>query len=588
MNHNNTDTTHIENNNQNQQYECPVCSELLYGIVQLNSHLDIQHGFADDSQLTSSTANSSTISLPSHSTTNTQTNKKQAKSHNSNHNSKRITPTQSATKQIGFSPNSIHKETEKSISNDSETSSINTHKNFHLKISHYQPRHSTNNCTTCGKIIDFKHSINCRKCGKIQCFKHCRNAIKLNKNAEYDHSISGVWCRCCHKCFIEKPGYNDFGLVVDKFESFQKQRTLKNNDKELRILQLDLRLVKLVNGINKILEKHKYTLFSNIQINSDIRSLEQQQIVPWDMEATSCGICYCDLSTASLLFVKKHHCRLCGTLICDKMTCSKEFPLLLICAIIESANEYGKSKLPMDTRLAKNNATRYPDLQIRLCSNCIQLTFTKKKFQMDLQQAPSPLLEYCEKLYNLRKVLDSMIPTFSGLCDNIIESSLKGCNNPNDLENSEQFIKMKGKIFELFFRYEEVSNYIDKLTCSTDSEKLMRSNIKTYSAIYIAENFVPLRSKLGAILQKVLAKEQNSISNNDEMRNIEDIKKIKKFREELVVLQEQKFLVEKMMDTAKRNRKFDELEVLKKNLDEINGYIEETQAQLGNEAFVSL
>ena len=63
------------------------------------------------------------------------------------------------------------------------------------------------------------------------------------------------------------------------------------------------------------------------------------------------------------------------------------------------------------------------------------------------------------------------------------------------------------------------------------------------------------------------------------------IKEIKKYREELMVYKEQSFLVESMIEEAKKQRKFDEIAMLTENLQQIDSRIHEVQKLLGEYRF---
>ena len=63
------------------------------------------------------------------------------------------------------------------------------------------------------------------------------------------------------------------------------------------------------------------------------------------------------------------------------------------------------------------------------------------------------------------------------------------------------------------------------------------------------------------------------------------IKEVKDYRTQLMVLEEQKFLVENMIANATKQRKFDEANILKTNLAELISQAKDITDLLGEEGF---
>ena len=548
--------TKVQNNDQNmhakQVVECPVCPESFKNLRKLNKHLDHDHGFLDHEE------ESETLFKP-----------------NSVVDARKPQPCISKENQTD--DQQVSRDSPITAS-DTSDSSRHVKQRFKLITSHYQQKHQQNTCSTCHSKISIQNSINCRKCGKIQCHKHCRNAIRLNSLAKYDPT-NGEWCRCCPTCFGEKPGRNDVGTEVSNFESFKVLRKKHLEDSELRILQLDMRLVKLINGINRILEQHKYSFISGFQVSNDISKLEKT-LVGWDETPSVCSACNKSITSITS---KKHHCRLCGLYICNSNECSKELPLLLLCAVIESVNEDNFAKLPMDLRYT-HNAVLHPDIMLRFCRTCTRLSFTGKKFKMDLKQPLPPLLQNFEKLFNMMIVLNSLIPQFSQMID-----VATGGKTMTATERK-KFLLFKKRIFGTFEMFEFTNKQILTLECESTAQKTIQKNMSLAATSFIQTQLVPLRSKLSVVLEKDLINEQ--MSKRDSTKNViktdrttQDIKNINTNREELMVLQEQKFIVENMIVAAKNERKFDEIEALQTNIEDIEKSIAELQKALGSDGF---
>ncbi|KAL6949980.1 hypothetical protein ACO0QE_000649 [Hanseniaspora vineae] len=546
-------TANVSNNDPikspKKEVECPVCSKSFKNLRKLNKHLDQDHGFLDHEEEPETLANQKPVV-----------------------NNKKVQP--HILKNIQPIDQQVSRDSPVTASDTSDSSRY-AKQRFKLSTSHYQQKKSQNICSTCHNNISSQDSINCRKCGKIQCHKHCRNAIKLNSLAKYDPT-NGEWCRCCPTCFDEKPGRNAVGTEISNFKSFEQLRKKHLEDSELILLQLDMRLVKLINGINYILEQHKYSFISGFQVSSDISKLEKS-LVEWDDSPSVCSACNKSITSITS---KKHHCRLCGQYICNSNECSKELPLLLLCAVIESVNEDNFAKLPMDLRYT-HNAVLHPDIMLRFCRTCTRLSFTGKKFKMDLKQPLPPLFQNFERLFNMMIVLNSLTPQFSQMID--VATSSKTMT----AAECKKFIIFKKKIFGTFEMFEFTNKQILTLKCENDSQKIIQKNISLAATSFIQTQLVPLRSKLSVVLEKNLINEQMSTRNSKKDilktdRTAQDIKNINADREQLMVFQEQKFIVENMIAAAKNERKFDEIEALQTNVEVIEKSIKELQEALGN------
>ena len=99
---------------------------------------------------------------------------------------------------------------------------------------------------------------------------------------------------------------------------------------------------------------------------------------------------------------------------------------------------------------------------------------------------------------------------------------------------------------------------------------------------------LPLKT-IPAILNPLMNKPQEidlpQTKKFSDLFNTLSIKEIKSLREELMVLKEQSFMIQTMIDAAKTQRKFDEVTTLEGNLKELHDRATEIQGKLGSEGF---
>lgn len=201
---------------------------------------------------------------------------------------------------------------------------------------HWQRPRGYDDCSDpmCGKRLGAANGqVNCRHCGKLFCDEHTMYQMKLSRSAKHE-PVRGLWCRVCETCYKSRDGYNDHNGFERNHTDFLKNVRRKTVDKRtLETSRLETRLTRLTQLLANPppVEQEQSTgsyLWSSISGNkSQIRALEQS-IVPWQDDATvpECPFCQQPFSQYSL---RRHHCRMCGRVVCaDPNTgCSNEIGL---------------------------------------------------------------------------------------------------------------------------------------------------------------------------------------------------------------------------------------------------------------------
>jgi rabenosyn-5 len=201
---------------------------------------------------------------------------------------------------------------------------------------HWQRSTTHDLCTepSCGKGLGpINGSINCRKCGRLFCEEHTMYQMKLSKSANHD-PVRGYWVRVCETCYKSRDGYNDHnGVLIDHTDMFANTRRKKVERQNLEVSRLEKRLTKLT----RLLADHPEDLSSSNgllpQVTSwagqkDPRKAIEQSIVTWEDDSTVPRCPFCQQEFGSWTF-RRHHCRICGRVICaDPQTgCSSEVGL---------------------------------------------------------------------------------------------------------------------------------------------------------------------------------------------------------------------------------------------------------------------
>ncbi|SCW01192.1 LAFE_0D07118g1_1 [Lachancea fermentati] len=510
---------------------CPICEESFQDLGNLNTHLDVSHDLLESEH------------GQKHKSTSNQTLRTRSSSKPDN-------PRQTAPSNRKTRPPKA---------------------GFTLRREHWEkliPHKSK--CQQCMRILTQKTgSINCRRCGKLYCASHCKYAARLNQQANYD-AIDGEWCKCCQKCFMNKPGYKDFGLYEDKTDIFMKLRSSNSQDHQLQELQLESRFIRIINGIVNIHRRYGNSILSTIRISSEISRLEKS-IVPWkdDNMAHSCPLCSKHFS----VMLRKHHCRLCGSIVCDDQisACSNEVP---ISTLANAASDLPLEDLRLDV---------YPiETQMRLCSKCMRSMFKKRKFLKELHLPLPLLLRKYESLHNTSKVILSVLPTFEDTLRSVRETK----ENPNEKDIME-LTKLRKKLLEAFAIYDRITKQIMQLKTNTYAEAKIQQSINALSANFIQEKMLPLKSIPDILSSNFSSRNSSpeSKTSSELMINNLTITEVKQYRTQLMVLKEQLFLVQEMADTATKQRKFDEASTLNNNIAEIQAQIDDLTMKLGEQGF---
>lgn len=459
--------------------------------------------------------------------------------------------------------NHIHKHN-KNHNNIPNNQNINQTSNLQLKlpVDHYKRPKKGVKCSypKCNVKVGLKNNlINCSKCGNLYCSNHCNILLKLNSNLQIINQFSndGIICKCCLNCLNNFTGWN--GVIgklnlIDKTNEFKKIRILKNNENALNNLILEKRFEKIFNWL--------IINYSNLNSNS-LNSFENE-LCNWkaNNQFNKCKICNITFN----FFVRKHHCRICGDVVCGNINkgCSMIVPLGIIFDLMkidrlndddDDSNKYEKI----------SNSLKNDNYGIRVCFDCKTKVLNKRVFKLDqLQLNNSEFIN----IFKMWKLIYHKIQI-----ENISEIK-------NDDENL--------ILVTLFQKLDKLIKKIDEITLNNENknnipydEIRMLNTLKGSIVNYIQLKLPILRKAQEDKLLRERKVLQNLIDDKPKLTK----KDIRIKREKLMVLNEQKFVVENLYEDFKKERRFDDLETLDSNLEDIEKEIQQLTEELGDEAF---
>lgn len=154
--------------------------------------------------------------------------------------------------------------------------------------------------------------------------------IKLSRSAQHE-PVRGFWCRVCETCYKSRDGYNDHhGLTRDHTKDFSEIRRKKVDRAYLEVTRLEKRLTKLTQLLvnPSVGDAGNGGFIKAVSSLRNQRRTLEQSVVAWE-EDSAVPICpYCK-QTFSQFGLKRHHCRLCGGVVCGDLRtgCSSEVGL---------------------------------------------------------------------------------------------------------------------------------------------------------------------------------------------------------------------------------------------------------------------
>ncbi|KAJ5623465.1 hypothetical protein N7490_012070 [Penicillium lividum] len=473
---------------------------------------------------------------------------------------------------------------------------------------HWQVGYLYDTCLepSCGKRLNGTNGcVNCRKCGKLFCDEHTMYQMKLSRSAQPE-PVRGIWARVCETCYKSREGYNDHnGAIRDHTQTFKNIRKQTVDKDFLEVSRLEKRLTRLTQllaGLPPDQIQSSTTKLFPMPWQSDQRKALEQTIVSWqdDASVTRCPFCQQDFSGYSF---RRHHCRTCGQVVCgDPSTgCS---------------SEVGLSIAPLSKTSEKAAADRMINIDVRLCKDCKTTLFDRRDFQADISKKPPEVRAY-ENLVQFERGIRLHLPRFQKLL-----TTLQDPRRPPTSAQIADASKVRKRLIDSFSKYDVAARRIRDLPTKSPTQQRLQKAIYQQASAFLHLHMLPLKS-----LPKVLKhaspsrdpipsrtsspstrvngspapKPQesalasiaynNRIATNGSTASLaSDTSSAvsaleaeeKSLRERLIVLEEQKFFVSEMIADANRRRKFDEVSSLAVNVEDLSCEIDRVNGMLAS------
>ncbi|KAL8660705.1 MAG: hypothetical protein Q9202_006285 [Teloschistes flavicans] len=450
-----------------------------------------------------------------------------------------------------------------------------------IKRDHWQPHGPHDRCSdpACGRRLDSNNgTVNCRQCGKLFCDEHTMYQMKLSRSAQHE-PVRGLWCRVCETCYKSREGYSDrSGLEHDHTADFIKMRRKTVDKTLLEVSRLEKRLTKLTQLLTNPpeLDVSPGNMLWSFSNGKNQRKQLEQSIVTWEDDASvpQCPFCQQEFSTYTF---RRHHCRLCGRVVCgDPFTdCSAEVGL----------------------NVAANHHTEKPSgevgIDIRMCKECRKTVFSKQDFATSLSYRPPDVKAY-ENLMQFERGIRLILPKFQRLL-----LALQDPNKPPSPETLAEAAKVRKRLTDSFGQYNVAARRIRDMPTESSTQQKLQTAIFQQASSFLHVHMLPLKAlpkimkhatpsdrlmpngKSQGALASIKFSDMDTASQASSSSVISALEgEEKALREQLMVLEEQSFMVKEQIADASRRRKFDEVSSLSQNVEDLSREMDHVQGQL--------
>ncbi|KAL0580427.1 carboxypeptidase Y-deficient [Marasmius crinis-equi] len=312
---------------------------------------------------------------------------------------------------------------------------------------------------------------------------------------------------------------------------------------------------------------------------NDIRAAEQR-ITPWqeDSEVTKCPICS---SSFHPLSNRKHHCRLCGQIICNlpvknptrPTPCSLLFVVDPKTRKIEEVGEgvdYGvRRRTPSHDKSKEEEEEKFLK-GVRICRDC-RPVLLRQQYLRDITVAP-PFMRLYDVFVALEKEIEDSLPQFQEMVLSL------GQDAGQHQGISKEATATRKRLLDAFAQYDALAKRIralpdddGKAVKPGSSQDRVRSAILSRANIFLQKNMFPLQS---LPKQSSTSSTPTSSTPPPEGANALAIDVDSQMAHVLQPLLEQEALLETFVEEATAQRKFEDAKTLRANLKEIRNEID--------------
>lgn len=310
-----------------------------------------------------------------------------------------------------------------------------------------------------------------------------------------------------------------------------------------------------------------------------------------DKDATCCSLCFSRFT----LINRKHHCRLCGGVVDDQVaatpdgrsSCSAQVPVAILLQMLPKLNYLPEIKALWDILCSAESSDQGKSLifSFRCCKTCKNHLIHGVKASADSSHAESALFANFEEFLILKLMIGDLSAKYSSA------SKTTSIDDP-------QLFKIRAKMVDCikelekrgaFFKNQASHLAKDNVESTNSTHQILTMNMYKSLMMFLLDALQNLKAVNDAG-EKVSSGKSSPESSAQATPEIElpprlNKREIRERREQLMVVNEQKFLVENLIENTRKQRKFDEVATLEESKRDLEEKIKELELELGEYGF---
>lgn len=268
---------------------------------------------------------------------------------------------------------------------------------------------------------------------------------------------------------------------------------------------------------------------------------------------------------------------MCGRVVCADQDTQCSSVVGLNAEKVKDRGEKSVEQIPVD---------------VRMCKDCHHTIFSKADFVREISLRPPDQRAY-ENLVQFDKGIKLLLPKFQRLL-----RLLQDPDRPPAPAQLNEAGKVRKRLTDAFTQYDVAARRIRDLPTSSPTQDRLQKAVYANAANFLHLHMLPLKSlpklmrhatpngakAVGSPLAQIRADSERRNSDFSSLTSSAAVTALeaeeKELRERMIVLEEQKFMVEAMMNEAKKKRRFDEMAALSGNTDDLSREIDFIQGRL--------
>ncbi|VVC88863.1 unnamed protein product [Leptidea sinapis] len=320
------------------------------------------------------------------------------------------------------------------------------------------------------------------------------------------------------------------------------------------------RLERYATETNKLLIRLD-KLVSNMPNEVNQRKQHEQDVVPW-LDGSSVKLCP-NCAKSFSLTRRKHHCRLCGSILCHD--CSLFLDFNVAKGIVDPS---APQTLTPDHEVTEKNG-------LRLCEHCYMLIDLRKQVQ-DSRNAKTALMTAYEQMRSLMEQASPAVAMYEKMCQSLFDGE--------STYNLQDVNAMRGKIGKLAEGIDLLSKQVSLFPANPGTRQArLQNSIRQAAANFIKGDLLSLRklpteAQIDEVrrqryerAQKKVEMERQAAEKEKEWKEREGSSRDNSVQhdDELNPLLEQMNIIRGYIKEARKELRFEEVAILEENLKEL-------------------